>query len=86
MRCNKELEGEIKLRHYYEMINYNVEDQKHIIFLTNVKKKIHIIKIRFNSHELHRKTFHWSILKLPWDKRLYLFCDTMKIEDEKHIL
>jgi len=52
----KELEGKRKLRHYKEVINPNLEDQKYIYVLTSSKKKNNITKIRRNSHELHSET------------------------------
>jgi len=86
MWCNKELEEKRKLRYYKDVINPNLNDQNCLSFLTSVKKKISIAKIRTNSHKLHSETGHWSIPKMPWDERMCHLCDTKKVEDEKHFL
>jgi hypothetical protein len=86
MRCDKELEEKIKLRYYKEAINPNLEDQSYLYVLTSVKKKISLAKIRTNSHELHSKTRHWSIPKIPWDERVCHLCNTKRVEDEKQFL
>ena len=39
-----------------------------------------------NSHELHRKTWRWSIPKTPWVERVFHLCESMRIEDENHFL
>ena len=44
--CNENLEDKRKLRYYKDFINPNLEDQNYLFILTNVKKKIHIAKIR----------------------------------------
>ena len=41
-----------KLRYYMEVINPNLEYQKHLWVVTSSQKKINIAKIRTNSHEL----------------------------------
>jgi hypothetical protein len=84
--CDKELEGKIKLRYYKEVINHNIEDQKHLFVLISVKKKINIAKIRANSHELYSETGHWTIPKTPWNGIIYHLCDTKRVEDEKIFL
>ena len=82
MWCDKELEEKIKLRYYKDVINRNLEDQNYLSIFPSVKKKISITKIRENSHKLHSETGHWSIPKIPWDKRVCHLCDTKKVEDE----
>lgn len=57
MWCNKELEDEIKLRYYKEVINLNLEDQTYLSVLTSIKKKINIAKIRTNSYKLPSETW-----------------------------
>jgi hypothetical protein len=86
MWCDKELEEKRKLRYYKDAINPNIEDQNYLSVLPSVKKKISIDKIRTNSHEIHSETGRWSIPKTPWDERVCHFCDTKKVEDEKHFL
>jgi hypothetical protein len=86
MWCDKELEEKRKLRYYNDVINPNVEDQNYLFVLPSVKKKISVVKIRINSHELHSETRRWSIPKMPWDERVCHLCDTKKVEDEKHFL
>jgi hypothetical protein len=54
--------------------------------LPSVKKKINIVKIRTNSHELHSEIERWSIPKMSWNERVCHLCDTKKVEDEKHFL
>jgi hypothetical protein len=49
----KELEDKIELRYYKEVVNPNFENKKYLFVLTTIKKKINIVKIRSNSHELH---------------------------------
>ena len=39
MWCDKELEEKIKLRHYKDVINPNLEDQNYLFVLPSVKKK-----------------------------------------------
>jgi len=68
--CDKELEDKRKLRYYKEVVNPNLEDQKYLFVLTNIKKRINIAKIRTNSHELHSETWHWTIPKTPWHERI----------------
>jgi hypothetical protein len=51
--CNKELEDKRKSRYYKEVVNHNLEDQKYLYVLTIIRKRINIVKIRTNSHELH---------------------------------
>lgn len=41
--------------------------------ITSIKKKLFIIKIRTNSHELHNEIDIWKIPKIPWDKRICIF-------------
>jgi hypothetical protein len=84
--CDKELEDKRKLRYYKEVINPNLEDQKYLFVLTSIKKKINIVKIRTNSHELHSETGHWTIPKTSWVKRICHLCDTKRVEDENHFL
>jgi hypothetical protein len=86
MWCDKELEEKRKLRYYKDVINPNLEDQNYLSVFPSVKKKISIVKIRTNSHELHSETGRWSIPKTPWDERVCHLCDTKKVEDEKHFL
>jgi hypothetical protein len=86
MWCDKELEEKRKLRYYKYVINPNLEYQNYLFVFPSVKKKISIVKIRINSHELHSETGHWSIPKMPRDERVCHLCDTKKIKDEKHFL
>ena len=39
MWCDKDLEEKRKLGYYKDVINPNLEDQKHLSILTSVKKK-----------------------------------------------
>ncbi len=84
MWCKKDLEVKRKLRYYKEAINSNLEDQKYLSILTNLKKKINIAKIRTNSHELHSETGCWTVHKTPWVERIYHLCKDRNIEDENH--
>ena len=86
MWCDKVLEEKKELRYYKDVINPNIEDQNYLSVFACVKKKIIISKIRTNSHGLHSETRHWSLLKTPWDERVFLLCDTKKVEDEKNFL
>jgi hypothetical protein len=81
MWCDKELEEKRKLRYYKDVINPNLEDQNYLPVLPSVKKKISIVKIRTNSHELHSEIGRWSIPKTSWDERVCHLCDTKKVED-----
>jgi hypothetical protein len=79
----------LNLRRIYGVIkmdNPNLEDQKHLLVLNSAKKKINIVKIRTNSHELHSETGCWTIPKTPWDERICHLCDTKRVEDENHFL
>ena len=82
MWCDKELEEKINLRYYKDVINPNLEDQNqnYLFVLPSVKKKISIVKIRTNSHELHSETRHWSIPKNPWDESVCHLCDTRRLK------
>jgi hypothetical protein len=53
--CDKELGYKRKLR-YYEVVNYNLDDQKYLFISTSIKKTINIVKIRTNSHKIHTGT------------------------------
>ena len=70
--CDENLEGKRKLRYCKEIINPNLEDQNYLFVLTSIKKKIHIAKIRTNSHE-----------ETPWAKRICHLSETMSVENEK---
>jgi hypothetical protein len=50
----------------------NLEDQKYLFVLTSLKKRINIVKIRTNYHELHSEIGHWTIPKTPWFERMSL--------------
>jgi len=80
MWCKKDLEDKRKLRYYKEVINPNLEDQKYL------KKKVHIAKIRMNSHELHSEIGHWKTPKTLWVERICHIFETMSVEDESHFL
>ena len=80
----KDLEAEIKLRYYKEIINPTLEDQKYLSVLTSSKKKTNIAKIRKNSHELDSETSHWRVPKTPWVERMCHLCANRNIEDENH--
>jgi hypothetical protein len=90
MWCDKELEEKRKLRYYKDVINPNLEDQNYLSSLPSVKKKISIAKIRTKKlgvgQILHSENELWSNPKRPWDERVCHFCDTKKVEDEKHFL
>jgi len=61
-------------------------DNNWISILTTAKKKINIVKIRTNYHDLWRETECWSIPKTPLDETIYHLCDTKQFEDENHFL
>ena len=82
--CDENLEDKRKLRYYNEFINHNLEDQNYLFVLTSIKKKIHIAKIRMNSHELHREIGRRTFHKTSWAESIYHLCETMSIEDKKH--
>ena len=84
--CDENLEDKRKLIYYKEVINPNLEYQNCLSVLTNIKKKIHIAKIRTNSHELHSETGRWTFPKTKWVEWNYHICETMSVEDEKHFL
>jgi len=85
--CNKKLEGKRKLKYYEEVVNPNIEDQKYLSFLTSLKKRMNVSKIRTNYHELDSKTpWHDRISPLSYQKGWRWKCDTKRIEDEKHFL
>ena len=86
MWCEKDLEAKRKLRYYKEVINPTLEDQKYLSVLTSSKKKINIVKIRTNSHELHSEAGRWAVPKTPWVERICHLCENMNIEDENHCL
>ena len=54
--CEENLTVKRKSRYYKEVINPNLEDQKHLSVVTSALKKINIAKIRTNSHDLHSET------------------------------
>ena len=66
------------------MINPRLEDKTYLLVLTSIKKKINITKIRTNSHKLHSETWHYAIPKTSWDKRICLFYDIKRVQDENH--
>ena len=68
--CENDLEDKIKLRYYKEVINPTLEDQKYLSVLTSSKKKINIVKIRMDCHEIHSETCFWVVPKTPWVERL----------------
>ena len=86
LRCDKKLEIKRKSRCYKEVINPNLENQKHNFVLTSTKKNINIAKIRTNSHELHSQTGCWAVPKTPWVERIFHLCENMNIENEIHFL
>ena len=86
MWCDKELEDKIKLRYYKEVVNPNLEYQKYIFVLTSVKRKINIVKIMTNSHELHSEIGCWTIPKTSWVEIICHICDIKKVEDENNFL
>jgi len=63
MWCEKDLTAKRKLGYYKEVINRTLEDQKYFSVLTSSKKKINIVKIRTNSHELHGERVIGQFLK-----------------------
>ena len=83
---DKELEDKRKLRYYKEVVNLNLEDQKHLSILTSIKKRINIAKIRTNYFQLHSETEHWAIPKTSCQERICHICDTKRVENEKHFL
>ena len=70
MQGDKELQGKIEIRCYKEVINPNLENQNLLSFLTNVKKKMNISKIRKICHDLHSETRQWLPPKTTWDERV----------------
>ena len=82
MWCVKDFEAKRKLRHYKEVINPTLEDQKYLFVLTSSKEKIKIAKIRTNSHELHSEIGCWEVPKTPWVERIFHLCENMYNEDE----
>ena len=86
MWCKKDLKVKRKLKHYKEVINHTLEDQKYLFVLTSLKKKINIAKIITNSHELHSETGCWTVPKTPWMERICRLCENRNIEDENHFL
>ena len=75
-----------KLRYYKEVINPNLKDRKYLSKVTRSQKKINIVKIRTNSHELHTETGCWSIPQTPWEERVCHMCESMSVEDENNSL
>ena len=86
MWCDKKIVVKRKLIYYKEVINPNLEDEKYLLVVTSSWKQINLAKIRTNSHELHRETWHWSIRKTPWAEKVFHLCDSMIVEDENHSL
>ena len=86
MWCGKDLEGKRKLRYYKEVINPNIEGQNYLCILTSLKKKIHIAKIRTNSHEVHSETWCWTFPKNKRAKRICNIYETLSVDDEIHFL
>lgn len=84
--CKDDLGVKRKLRYYKEIINPNLEDQTYLSTLRSSKKKINIVKIRTNSHELHSENGRWTTPKTPWAERICHLCSSMSIEDENHFL
>ena len=82
MWCEKDLEDKRKLRYYKEVINPTLEDQKYLSVLTSSKKKINIIKIRTNSHDLHSESGHWEVPKTPWVERIFYLSENINTENE----
>ena len=68
------------------MVNPNFENKKYLFVLTTIKKKINIVKIRTNYHELHSETGRSTIPKTPWQEIICHVCDTNRVEDEKRFL
>ena len=86
MWCDENLEDKRKLRYYKEAINHNLEDQNYLSILTSVKDKVHIAKIKTNSHELHSKIGHWTFPKTSWAERVCHLYETMNVEYENNFL
>jgi hypothetical protein len=84
--CDKELEDKRKLRYYKEVVNHILEYQKYLSILTSIRKRINIVKIGTNSHELHSEIGHWTIPKRQWHERICHLRDTQRVEDEKQFL
>jgi len=57
-----------KLSHYKNIINPKLEHPSYPHKFINFKKKLLIIKLITNLHELHNKSDRWIIPKIPWDK------------------
>jgi hypothetical protein len=68
------------------LINPNIENQKYPFVFPSIKKKIHIAKIRINSHQLHSETGHWTIPKTSRDEIICHLCDTKRVEDETNFI
>ena len=65
MWCKEDLEVKVTLPYYKEIVNPNLEDQNYLSILMSSKKKINIVKIRMNSHELHSETGCWTTPAMP---------------------
>ena len=83
--CEENLAVKRKLRYYKDVINPNLEYKKYLSVVTSSQKKINKVKIRTNSHELHRETTRWSIPKTPWVEMVFHPCESI-VEDENHFL
>ena len=84
--CEEILVVKRKLRYNNEVINPNLEDQKYLLIVTSLWKKINIAKIKTNGHELHSGIGRWSISKIPCVKTGCHLCESMSLEDENHFL
>ena len=57
------------------MVNLNLEDQKYLFVLIRLKKKINIVKIRTNSHNLHSETRDLTIPRRAWDEGIFYYAE-----------
>jgi hypothetical protein len=60
MQTIKEIDNDKKLNYYEEIINFNLEEQNYLFIVVSSKRKINIVKMKTNSHELHFKIGFWT--------------------------
>jgi len=72
----------MKLSYYKEVINLTLANQIHHYVFNNNNKKMNIVKIITNSHELPSETRSWSIPKTPWDEGGWHLYNTKRVQHD----
>jgi hypothetical protein len=77
-----------KKKYYIEEFNptYNHHQKAYIGENISSRAKMLIAQLRTNSHQLHCETGCWKRPKESWEERVCMFCNSGKVETEKHFI